>query len=169
MKYQLFDINTWPRYKKMNNSPIMNHEENWFQNETTVVASFLCGGKVTFYCRIAECSVMGCAVVSLSFCVFFEIEFWTRIRYYCWLGVRTFEKKLSNLAGWNIFWTIFPEDSKNIIVFQNGHTKSTHNFCLACLLSFDEQPSWAELVRRLGVSNVEKKYIFGILMKNCTT
>ena len=26
----------------------------------------------------------------------------------------------------------------------------------------------AEVVRRLGVSNLEKNYIFGILMKNCT-
>ena len=30
------------------------------------------------------------------------------------------------------------------------------------------QATWAELVRRLGVSNFEKNYIFGILMKNCT-
>ena len=31
------------------------------------------------------------------------------------------------------------------------------------------QATWAELVRRIGVSNFEKKnYIFGILMKNCT-
>ena len=31
------------------------------------------------------------------------------------------------------------------------------------------QAAWAELVHRLGVSNFEKNYIFGILMKNCTT
>ena len=37
------------------------------------------------------------------------------------------------------------------------------------MLSFDEQPSWAELLRQLGVSNLEKYYIFEILMKNCTT
>ena len=30
------------------------------------------------------------------------------------------------------------------------------------------QATWAELVRRLGVSNFEKNYIFVILMKNCT-
>ena len=30
------------------------------------------------------------------------------------------------------------------------------------------QATWAELVRRLGVSNLEKNYIFEILMKNCT-
>ena len=55
-----------------------------------------------------------------------------------------------------------------MIFFKIEHTQSTHHFCLACLLSFDEQPGWAELVRRLGVSNFEKNYIFGILMKNCT-
>ena len=30
------------------------------------------------------------------------------------------------------------------------------------------QATWAELVRRLGVSNFEKNHIFEILMKNCT-
>ena len=55
-----------------------------------------------------------------------------------------------------------------MIFFKIEHTQSTYHFCLACLLSFDEQPGWAELVRRLGVSNLEKSYIFGILMKNCT-
>ena len=30
------------------------------------------------------------------------------------------------------------------------------------------QAAWAELVRQLGVSNFERNYIFGILMKNCT-
>ena len=39
--------------------------------------------------------------------------------------------------------------------------------CLACLLSFDEQPGWAELWCQLGVSNLEKNHIFGILIKNC--
>ena len=41
---------------------------------------------------------------------------------------------------------------------------------LFCLIAnpCDEQPGWAELGRRLGVSNLEKNYIFGILMKNCT-
>ena len=55
-----------------------------------------------------------------------------------------------------------------MIFFKIGHRPNTHNVCWACLLSFDEQPGWAELVRRLGVSNLEKNYIFGILMKNCT-
>ena len=55
-----------------------------------------------------------------------------------------------------------------MIFFKIEHTQSTHHFCLACLLSFDEQPGWAERVRRLGVSILEKNYIFGILMKNCT-
>ena len=30
------------------------------------------------------------------------------------------------------------------------------------------QAEWAELVRQLGVSNFERNYIFGILMKNYT-
>ena len=55
-----------------------------------------------------------------------------------------------------------------MIFFKIGYTQSTHNFCWACLLSFDEQPGWAELGRRLGVSNLEKNHIFGILMKSCT-
>ena len=55
-----------------------------------------------------------------------------------------------------------------MIFFKFGHTQSTPKLCLACLLSFDEQPGWAELGRRLGVSNLKKNYIFGILMKNCT-
>ena len=55
-----------------------------------------------------------------------------------------------------------------MIFFKIGHTQSTPKLCLACLLSFDEQPGWAGLGRGLGVSNVEKNYIFGILMKNCT-
>ena len=84
------------------------------------------------------------------------------------LGVPTFKDFLSHWAGWYIFSVTFHEDSNNVFFFKIRHTQSTHNFCLACLLSFDEQPSWAELVRRLGVSNLEKNYIFGILMKSWT-
>ena len=84
------------------------------------------------------------------------------------LGVPTFKKMLSDWAGRYIFCTIFHEDSKNIIFFKIGHTQSTPKLCLACLLSFDEQPGWAELGRRLGVPNLEKNHIFGILMKSCT-
>ena len=40
--------------------------------------------------------------------------------------------------------------------------------CPAWLLIKTEQASWAELGRRLGVSNLEKNCIFGILMKSCT-
>ena len=86
---------------------------------------------------------------------------------YC-VGVPTFKKMLSDLAGRYIFCTICHEDSKNIFFFKIGHTQLTPKLCLACLLSFDEQPGWAELGRRLGVPNLEKNYIFGILMKNCT-
>ena len=65
---------------------------------------------------------------------------------------------------------IFPLIHK-YFTFQSMEIRGAHfekNFCLACLLSFDEQPGWAELVLRLGMSNLEKKYMFGILMKNCT-
>ena len=40
--------------------------------------------------------------------------------------------------------------------------------CPASLLNKTEQASQAELVRQLGVSNIEKNYISGILMKNST-
>ena len=43
-----------------------------------------------------------------------------------------------------------------------------HKVCPTWLLIKTEQASQAELGRRLGVSNLEKNYIFGILMKNCT-
>ena len=62
------------------------------------------------------------------------------------------------------FCTSLNEESKNMIFSRFGHNQSSHDFCLACLLSFDEQPGWAERVRQLGMSNLEKNYIFGILM-----
>ena len=46
----------------------------------------------------------------------------------------------------------------------NRRTTSAHAAHVPARL----QAAWAELVRRLGVSNFEKNYIFGILMKNCT-
>ena len=46
----------------------------------------------------------------------------------------------------------------------NRRTTSAHAAHVPARL----QATWAELVRRLGVSNFEKNYIFGILMKNCT-
>ena len=52
--------------------------------------------------------------------------------------------------------------------FKIGHTLSTHKLCPAWLLIKTEQASQAEIVRRLGVSNLEKDHIFGILMKNCS-
>ena len=53
---------------------------------------------------------------------------------YCWLlttvlGVPTFKKISSNLAGWLIFRTIFHEDFKNVDFINVGHTPSTLNFC----------------------------------------
>ena len=36
------------------------------------------------------------------------------------------------------------------------------------LEGFGHCAGWAELGRRLGVSNLEKNYIFEILMKNCS-
>ena len=46
----------------------------------------------------------------------------------------------------------------------NRRTSSAHAAHVPARL----QATWAELVRRLGVSNFEKNYIFGILMKNWT-
>ena len=45
------------------------------------------------------------------------------------LGVPTFKKNSSDLAGWNIFRTIFHKDFKNVNFINVGHTPSTHNFC----------------------------------------
>ena len=75
---------------------------------------------------------------------------------------------MTNFDGRYMFYTIFHEDSKNITFFKIGHTQSTPKLCPAWLLIKTEQASQAELGRRLGVSNLEKNYIFGILMKNCT-
>ena len=72
------------------------------------------------------------------------------------LGVPTFDKIMSDSTGRYIFCTIFHEDSKNMIYFKVGHTQTTHKLCLACLLNFVDQASWAELLRRLGVSNFFK-------------
>ena len=46
----------------------------------------------------------------------------------------------------------------------NRRTTSAHAAHVPARL----QATWAELVRRFGVSNFEKNYIFEILMKNCT-
>ena len=46
----------------------------------------------------------------------------------------------------------------------NRRTTSAHAAHVPARL----QATWAELVRRLGVSNFEKNHIFGILMKTCT-
>ena len=58
------------------------------------------------------------------------------------------------------FCTIFHEDSKTVIFFKIGHTQSTHMLCpRAWLLIKTVQASQAEVVRRLGVLNLEKNYI----------
>ena len=90
------------------------------------------------------------------------------MKWYGRVGVPTFKKILSDWAGWYIFCTTFHEDSKNINFFKIGHTQSTPKLCPAWLLIKTEQASWAELGRRLGVSNLEKICIFGIHMKSCT-
>ena len=46
----------------------------------------------------------------------------------------------------------------------NRRTTSAHAAHILAWL----QATWAELVRRLGVSILEKNYIFEILVKNCT-
>ena len=47
----------------------------------------------------------------------------------CRLGVPTFKKISSDLAGWLIFRTIFHEDFKNVNFINVRHTQSTLNFC----------------------------------------
>ena len=66
---------------------------------------------------------------------------------------------ITDFDGWWIFCTMFHEDSKNIILFKIGHTQSTHKLCPAWLLIKTDQPSPADIVRWLGVSNI-KKIIF---------
>ena len=46
----------------------------------------------------------------------------------------------------------------------NRRTSSAHVACSRA----GTWAAWAEVVRRLGVSNLEEKYIIGILVKNCT-
>ena len=42
-------------------------------------------------------------------------------------------------------------------IFKIGQCPSTHKLCLACLLSFVEQVSWAELARQGGLSDQKIK------------
>ena len=46
----------------------------------------------------------------------------------------------------------------------NQRTSSAHVACSRA----GTWAAWAEVVRRLGVSNLKKNYIFGILVKKCT-
>ena len=84
------------------------------------------------------------------------------------LGVPTFKKISSDLAGWWIFRTIFHEDFKMWILSSLDtpvwRTTSAHAANVLALL----QAKWAELACRWGVSYVDKIYIFEILMKNCS-
>ena len=77
------------------------------------------------------------------------------------VGVPTLKKILSDFAGWYIFFAILRKDFKNIKFIKVGGCPLTHKFCLACLLNFAEQASWAELVRWGGLSDQKiKKGIF---------
>ena len=70
-------------------------------------------------------------------------------------GVSTFKKFLLDLAGRYIY---FVQDSKNVFYLRlDTPSLRPLRTTSAC---FDEQPSWADLVRRNGVSNFEKIYIF---------
>ena len=74
---------------------------------------------------------------------------------------------ITDFDGRLIFCTIFHEYSKNIFFSKldtpNRRTSSAHVACSRA----GTWAAWAEVVRRLGVSNLEKNYIFGIRMKNC--
>ena len=56
-----------------------------------------------------------------------------------------------------IFLTIFHKDVKNVKIFRIGQCPSTLKLCLACLLSFVEQASLAELECRGGLSDQKFK------------
>ena len=58
---------------------------------------------------------------------------------------------------------MFPKDYKNIFFFKIGHTQSTHKLCVACLLNFVEQASWAELVHRQGLT--DQKIEIGFIIR----
>ena len=59
-------------------------------------------------------------------------------------------------------------DFKNVKTFKVGQCPMTLKLYLACLLSFVEQASWAELERQGTLSYFKNFYIFEILAKNCS-
>ena len=68
------------------------------------------------------------------------------------VGVPTFKKNSSDWAGWYIFRTTFRKDFKNVNLIKIGSCPSTRKLCLACLLNFAEQATWAEFAGRGGWS-----------------
>ena len=75
---------------------------------------------------------------------------------------------ITDFDGRFIFCTIFHENSKNIIFSRlDTPNRRTSSALVACSRA-GTWAAWAEVVRQLGVSNLEKKYTFGILMKNGT-
>ena len=65
-----------------------------------------------------------------------------------------------------IFRTIFCKDFKSVNFVNVGPCSLMHVLCLACLLNFAEQASWAEPARRGAWSYEYENYIFEILVKN---
>ena len=51
----------------------------------------------------------------------------------------------------------FMQGLKTVKIFEIGQCPSTLELCLACLLSFVEQASWAELEHRDGLSDQKIK------------
>ena len=75
--------------------------------------------------------------------------------YVCSKRVPTFDKKIAGF-GWMIdILNDFLQGFQNVKIFKIGQCSSTHKLCLACLLSFAEQASWAEHVCRGGLSDLK--------------
>ena len=49
--------------------------------------------------------------------------------------------------GDTYFEPIFHKDLKNVTLFKKGSSLLMYRHCLACLLNFTKQASWAELAR----------------------
>ena len=86
-----------------------------------------------------------------------------------WVSGAHFKKNFVRLSWlidilYNFSWGFQKYNFFSRLDTPNQRTTSAHTAHVPARL----QAAWAELVRRLGVSNFEKNYIFGILMKNCT-
>ena len=68
-----------------------------------------------------------------------------------------FQKFSSDWACWYIYWTTFRKDFKNVNFIKLGPCSSTRKLCLACLLNFADQASWAEFARRGDLSDQKTK------------